>query len=506
MKKTITYICIAVIAVACNEDALLNQNPKDQATSAQFWKNEADAQTALIHPYSKLRIGDRWEHVEAGWTVENFRDDFTQPGADASNYPDWTDVSSLTVKSNNSQIWVYWASNYEGIYGSNLVMENVSKMTTAQISDDAKKKIIAQARFLRAYFHLRLIKVWDRIILRDKTPKDATTASTPLSDRVTVLTFLENEFKQAAIDLPTTWPNEDFARITKGAALGFWGTTLLYQKKYAEAATALKQVIDLGVYQLDTNFLSLFDGTNENNKEVILQVKFTNATLNGATFRYMSIGGLQATEIGGWESWIPTQKLLNEVKQEGKTSTVAGKYDARAYATLFFNDATVDVFGQTYASVFGAGSNKISFRKFLYSGGTNGAQFGLSSYIDQPILRYADILLMRAEALNETGDAAGALALINEVRDKHGKMPPLATNLSKAQTFAALVHERAMEFAMEGSRYYDLVRWGDAMLETEIKNSGKAGVSSFTAANKFILIPQNEVETNPNLGPLVNGR
>ena len=500
-------IIIATISsffTSCEEEDLIKA-PLDELNSANYWENETNADLALTAAYQRLN-GGTWSHTEVNYVIENFRSDMTKAGADViANYPDQNAFSTYTVVDNNTRMLSYWNRSYDGINAANQVIHNVNLMTDEQIAADAKKRIIAQAKFIRGYFHFRLLMNWEQIVVFDFLPSTSDELAQPLSSREEAWSAIEKDFSEAAADLPTTYDNANRGRATRGAALAFLGKSHLNQLDWADAATSLKEVIDLNIYNLVTDFSSLFDvsneATNPNNTETLFDIAYTYNEVNGSNVIYAGIPNFAASEMGGWEAMLPTQKLLDEMKSEGRISTEIGatsglnKYDDRSYGSIFFNDADVVIYGDTYEDTFGAGSTKPGWKKFLHRDELYPNSW--RSDINTPLIRYADVLLMYAEALNEQG-TGDPLTYINEVRAR-AFLPP-ATATTQQEIREQIMHERAVEFALEGQRFYDLRRWGSAVMTDAITNSGKTGANNFVFEDDaFLPIPANERLNNPNI-------
>lgn len=501
MKKQLyRYLMLASLscmAMGCSDD-LLDEFPKDQLSSEKFWTNPEDAESSLVVAYERLNLGF-WAHTEVAFVIENFRSDFVQAGGDViANYPDQEAFDSYRVTSSNGRLEDYWNRQYRGVSAANLVIHHVGAMTAEQISADQKSRIVAQAKFLRGLYHMRLLMNWEKIVLFDFLPESADELLQPLSEREAVWAAIEKDFTEAAEDLPATWDANNKGRATKGAALSFLGKAYLEQHKWADAERALKAVIDLGVYRLEPDFASLFDGSNELNDESIFEIAFTEKEVAGSAVEYAGIFNIATTEMGGWEAMLPTPALLNEMKKEGKIST-QGAYDARLYGTLFFDDPDVSIYGKTYDEVFGEGNTKIAWKKYLFRNVAPWeAPRRYRSNINNVLMRYADVLLMYAEALNEQGKTGEAKTYIDLVRAR-AEMPP-TTATSQPQLRAQIMHERAVEFALEGQRFYDLRRWGDEVMADAIRSSASRGYQNFNVATaKFLPIPSSEKANNPKI-------
>ena len=499
-----TLATLSLICTSCQEEDL-EKKPLDELSSANYWENETNANLALTTAYQRLN-GGTWSHTEVNYVVENFRSDMTKSGSDViANYPDQNAFSTYSIVDNNTRMLTYWNSSYNGISAANQVIHNVGLMSEDQISSNAKKQIIAEAKFLRGYFHFRLLMNWEKIVIFDFLPQSGDELSQPLSTRDEAWAAIEKDFTEAAADLPNGYGTGDRGRATKGSALAFLGKSHLNQLDWVNASTSLKQVIDLNVYELAADFSSLFDGsneaTNELNKETLFDVAYTYNEVNGSNVIFAGIPNFAASEMGGWEAMLPTQKLLSEMKSEGRVSTEVGttsglnKFDDRSYGSIFFNDSDVVIYGDTYEDWFGAGNTKPGWKKYLHRDELYPNSW--RSDINTPLIRYADVLLMYAEALNEQG-SGDPLPYINEVRSR--AFLPATTAGTQQEIRDQIMHERAVEFALEGQRFYDLRRWGKTVMTDAISNSGKTGANNFVFEDDaFLPIPANEKLNNPHI-------
>ncbi|MBC9934322.1 RagB/SusD family nutrient uptake outer membrane protein [Chitinophaga qingshengii] len=504
MKKSLLYISLLSAAMVFNtgcKKELLEQTSPDLLTSDNFWTSRDRALTGLAAAYSRIESFSGWDNfVEARSCRDFYREDYVDPGADAYNYSWWMEIYNFSYNSGNYAIDLLWRDNYRGINFTNQVLENVGKMTDKQIDDASKKMILAEAHFLRAYYYFKVITNFQQVIIWDKVPTSEAELPKAPSTRSEVWNMILSDLKAAEPDLPlrSDRPATELGRATKGAAQAYLGKALIYrageEKANAnayitEAATWLKKVIDSKQYSLVTNYLSLFNGTSSNTTESVFELQQTMDESNGAYYKSYLSDWMAASELGGYGEIYGSERLLTEMTKEGKVAT-DGLYDHRVYNTLFFNDAyfndaaTPRVYGYKYDQVFE--NNTIAFRKWIPN---DIDKLGGPNAINVPIIRYADVKLLYAEAQNALGAPELAMEQINDVRAR-AAMPPL--NLTNTtDVFKQLVHERVMEFTLEGSRFYDLRRWG--MLTEKMKEAGR----TVTADKGYYPLPLKEVLNNP---------
>ncbi|MFV9549959.1 RagB/SusD family nutrient uptake outer membrane protein [Algibacter sp. PT7-4] len=510
------YKIVAVVSfllpaiTSCSDDEFLEQTSPDQLTSESFWRNAEDAQSGLVAAYSELEsrsnFWDGWQ--EGRSVVEYFRSDYALPGPDASNYAHWMSIFNFNYTNGHTFLDVIWTTNYKGLNFSNQVLTKVGEMTSEQISDAEKQQILGEATFLRAYYHFKLLTFYEQIIVRTELISNET-LDKPLSTRPEAWETVINDFKQAANMLQTV-DNTEPGRATKGAALAYLGKAYMYKAgddtsaettDFENAVAAFKQIVDgtVGTYALEPDFLSLFNGENENNSESVFELQFKSgdATSWNATRLHAFVGDWS---IGGWGGIAASMNLVNTMKSEGMVAG-SGLYDNRLYGSLYFKDPfyndtnTNEMQGGTWdilmTDTYGnTNDNAAYFRKWLPNYVWNNGYVG----VNVVLMRYADVLLMYAEALNETGGTPQAIDIINEVRDVHGDMPPI-TVTAQADVKTQIIHERTMELTLESVRFFDLRRWG--MLDSAMQAAGRSNFDATTHA--YLPIPLSEIQSNSEI-------
>ncbi|MCV6628767.1 MAG: RagB/SusD family nutrient uptake outer membrane protein [Flavobacteriaceae bacterium] len=519
MKNTINIILslfLIGISVSCSDDEFLELKSVDQLSTDNFWRDLTDAQAGLTAAYSELEARSSfWSGWQEGRPViEYYRSDLVTPGPDSFNYASWQQIFNFSYNNGHFFIKVIWDKNYRGINFANQVITKVGEMNADQISDADKNKIVAEATFLRGYYHLKLLNHYEKIIIRNSLVSGDNLAL-PLSERSDSWQAIIDDFQAAANVLPTTNDASNTGRATKGAALAYLGKAYLHKAgdpsasesdDMQNAASALKQVIDLGAYSLESNFISMFDGSNENNNESVFEMQFQDGgdgKYNGTALHFFIADPI----FGGWgEIETTNELLLDKMRAEGMlaspiTGSTGNSYDHRLYHSMFFKDPYFNdasnprMRGKTWDERADASyDNKGFFRKYIPASWTDGSSGWSHVNTNMPLMRYADVLLMYAEALNETNQTGDAIPIINNVRSVHGKMPPMVGS-SMEEVKQQIIHERLMEFTLEASRFHDLRRWG--MLDAAMSAAGRSG---FSAANhSYLPVPLSEINANPNI-------
>lgn len=499
MKKYtfITILFLALIAVSgCKQD-LLDITPLDKIDPQAFFNNEKEAEIALTGVYAAL--DEMWISFDA--MADDLYDQYPWEGP--------TDIGRGVYGSTTGYITWKWQANYKGIARANLFIASIEKATVAE---NAKKRMIAEAKFLRAFWYADLADYYEDVplILEPQALEDANTAKSPKAD---VITAVLKDLSEAAEVLPESYSGGNIGRVTKGAALALKTRVLLYNQKWSEAAATAKSVMQLS-YTLYPNYEGLFKVEAENNSEVIFDVQYIkDKRKHGYT-----------TVIRDWRSFVPLVNLTNDYYMANGlpiTDPASGydinnrfdNRDPRMTATLQLPGKVTN--GSVYIPNDDFSPTGMALSKWVEW--NNGEYW--NSELNLIVIRYAEVLLSYAEAQNEAvGPDATVYDAINAVRERAG-MPNVKTGLSKEQMRKEIRHERRIEFVAEGLRYSDIRRWRIAenvMTNAIGYNRSKltdpsgsatwvfqeitADTRTFNPAKHYVWpIPQVEIETNSEL-------
>jgi hypothetical protein len=441
-------------------------------------------------------------------------------GEDVHSNSPWTAIYNvgrftLGLADPSGYGWAF-SDYYEGVNRANQVLDNVPGIN---MDTDLKNRILGQAYFLRGFYFFHLVNLFGNVALPTHPAKDPSQFFVKQSTPADGWNQVISDFTQAANLLPVSYASVtgldkgEIGRATKGAAMAYLGKALLFNQRFAEAATQLKAVIDLGVYSLVPNYADNFKMGTPNNSESIFEIQFSRAVggsdpgwggepqpgwgkTEGRAVTYGARGF-------GFTDVQPTQFLVNEFLVE-KTTT--NGIDPRLNATAYYNGPGVTLYGKSFATQY-AGSpndlNDVFTAKYENGDGSQPDEFAViwRSAINERVMRYADVLLMYAECLNETGQTANAYPYIQQVRTR-ANLPNLATTkpgMTQAQMRDQLAHERLLEFSLEGHRFDDLRRWGwltDATKLALLKTRDPE-FNSFTPGRELYPIPQSEIDNNP---------
>lgn len=506
IKKFVILSALSVAMTGCVTDEDLVQTDPNVDSELAFWKTEDDAIKGVNAAYSAL-IADGTYMRSTPLLLDLKGDDMR------SNSP-WANMANVgRFNSSVSDAAIYgWAYEmyYQGIYRANQVLAKVPNIT---MDDAVKQRVLGQAYFLRGLYLFHAVNMFKNVPI----PLTIDELKHPQKTQAEGWAQVKADFQMAADMLPVSYngvSGPDAAqpgRATKGAALAFLGKAQLFTGDFTAAKTTFESVMNLGVYSLVPNYRDNFTTANENNSESVFEIQFSRQA-GGVDLGW---GGIPAASWGktsaraityaprgfGWTDAQPTWALFNDFQEE---LTVAGQVDPRLDATIFYNKPGTMLYGQSFQSYYAASPadlNDLFCRKYQNSDGDFANEMDWRSGINERILRYADVLLMYAECLNETGNTAGAYTYIQMVRDRVN-MPNLATTspgMTQAQMRDQIAHERLLEFAMEGHRFDDIRRWGWLQNAEKLAwlKTRDPEFNTYLAGREYFPIPQLERDTNP---------
>lgn len=456
MKMNIKIIAVLGIGTlflitSCKKN-FLNVPPQGQQPADQFWTSESDATKAVNSIYANLR---GWTEVAfAPIALESLGSDDTETGSDPSDgsVPFMNTYNNFTVTSTQGQLSDFWNGRYQTINLCNQVIDNIPAIN---MDANLKARYIAEAKFIRAYEYFRLVRAFGDVPLRLHLPKDASEYNLPRTPKAQVWAAIEQDLTDAAGVLPNSYTGADIGRATKGAALAFHAKVAMYQGKWSDVKNYTDQVIGLGIYALFPNFEQLFRIANENSSESIfeIQAKHIPGNCDASNSQYSQVQGVRGVPRGGWGFNVPTTDLANAFEPG----------DPRRDATIIFRGETTPEGDIIPANVPNPMYNQKSYVPF-----TDPSNQDCAEGADQNIrvMRYAEVLLMNAEANNELGNTTTALAVLEQVRARaragNNAILPQVTTTDKNALRDAIWKERRVELAMEFDRYFDVIRQGRA--------------------------------------------
>lgn len=465
---------MALIATPSCKKSFLDVPPQGQQPSQQFWQSEADATKAVNAMYGNLR---EWKQVAfAPIAIESLGSDDTEKGSDPSDATFLNKFDNFTATSTEGQILDFWTGQYQEVNLANQVLDNVPAIN---MDATLKARYLAEAKFLRAYAYFRLVRAFGDVPLRLHVPKDASEYNIPRTPKAQVWTAIEQDLTDAASVLLPTYPAKDAGRATKGAALALHAKVAMYQKKWADVLSYTNQVISSGVYSLFPNYEQLFRIANENSSESVFEIQahYVDGNCDASNSQYSQVQGVRSVNRGGWGFNVPTTDLANSYEAN----------DPRKDATIIFRGETTPEGDAIPASVPNPMYNQKSYVPFTDP--TN-QKCNEGSEQNIRVIRYAEVLLMNAEAANETGNQTLAKQSLNAVRARarggNNAILPDITTTDQAALRTAIWEERHHELAMEFDRYFDVIRQGRALQIL--------GPKGWTEKYTVWPIPQNEID------------
>lgn len=444
---------ILLMAVSGCSKNFLEVEPQGQISVAKFWKTTDDATAAVNAIYGNLRSAG--QVGIASVAIESLGSDDADPGAKQSDIPEMYQFDNFGVTSSNQFVGSFWAGLYTEINLCNQVLDNVDTMSA--VDANLKARYLAEAKFIRAYCYFRLVRAYGGVPLHLKVPKLPAEFNRARSSAAEVWAAIEKDLTDAEAVLPVTYTSPtDIGRATKGATQALHAKVAIYQakgnpSKWNEVKSYTDKVISSGAYSLFTNYSNLFLIANELNPESVFEIQsdLIIGAESGASFPWSQNSECQTPENqNGWGWNVPSQDLVS--------AFALGNDNIRMNATIIMVPETVG--GD---NIIQSGNNNSRYNQKSYvpssyyvSGYPRGCQKNIMA------IRYADVLLMNAEANNELGNAALATTRLNQVRTRAGLSATTATDQAALRT--AIWNERRLELAMENDRYFDVIRQGRA--------------------------------------------
>lgn len=490
IKHTVIILTVMLVS-SCSK--FLDKAPLDSVNTSNFWLTEDDAISAINGAYQPLQ----WPKLYnlRMWTTDIWGGNSIVGAGGGTDGIETQDIANFVTSTDNAAALDIWRGPAPGILRANLILQNVPGMS---IKEELKNRILGEARFLRASYYFILVRLFGDVplITTPQTPADNLRPSR--SSKTEIYNLIIDDFTEAINLLParSSYSGKDIGRASKGAAAGMLAKVYLTLGQYEKTLALCEQVASLG-YTLNANYSDNFSPLTKNSPESIFEVQYQGKTSysfwdneNQASWVSTFTGPRNSDFVGGGYGWNqPTQEFVNAYELG----------DNRKDQTILYPGCP-DFDGKAYLSSYS--TTGFNLRKFLVPKtispdyDTNPADF--------PVLRYADVLLMQAEALNELGRTAEAQAAstsinqggpLNRVRRRAGLDD--VQGLSQAALREKILHERRMELAFEGHWWFDLIRINNGQYGLDFLHS--IGKTNATSKHLLLPIPQKEIEANPNL-------
>lgn len=510
MKYFSKYLIAAALFAllgSCKKSLDLDIENPNRVDESNFWKTGTDALQGVNAVY-----GNFYRNGPSRW-LPYFMDVRSDDGYSTSPWNELRSISGLNITDYSFEVQIdTWGHHWRGVYRANQVIANVPGI---EMDIATRDRYIGEAKFLRAWYYYNLVTIWGNIplVLEPSKPNDkpAPVAQTQIWAQI------EKDLTEAAAALPVSYTGDEIGRATKGAAYGLLGRSYLQQGKNQQAVDALAWLVTgpgAGLYALIPTYYDNFRHTTENNKESVFEIQFKLRPENGGDDGPTSnVGTSRAPFFAppghGFNDANMHRWVLNEFHQE---KTVGGQRDPRLAVTALYDSTDVGgpnttlVYGSTFTSKnYDAGTRvRVWYRKYL----NDELRVNQFEVFNGPknfrSIRYSDVLLMYAEALNNLGRTAEAYPFVDRVRERAGlaKLSVARPGLNQAAFLRQLMHERITELTGECTRWNDLARWGffdDATKLAELKARDPEFNNFQIGRNKYQPIPQSEIDINPNL-------
>lgn len=491
--KNITFSIIIIALLVwlagsgCKKDWL---SPAPENTLIQTDSTFLDPGNAEKFVNSCYNWTTQWgQHVFSWIGMSSITSDDADKGSDPGDLgADKDQMDALSYTPTSLSVLEVWEANYTGIGRCNQAIDNVPKFEGLDAA--LASRLVGEAKFLRAYYYFNLIRCYGSVpkIARVYSGEEAGQiyddySNTPIEE---LYALLEEDLKDAATKLPekSAYETKDLGRATKGAALALLAKVYLYEKKWGECLAACNDVINSGEYGLEPDYALIWRQSKENGIESIFEVQAQNGAEGWAIGGYFVTQGARGDVSGGFNGWgfnTPTDDL--------EAAYEAG--DVRKAATIYS-------VGQTLWD--GAVLNTASNPKYNYKAYSSQTQEdnydSWWSGKNIRILRFGEVLLMKAEAANELGNTGDAVSALNQLRSRAGLAATTAS--SQGDLRNAIYQERRVEMAMEHDRFFDLVRTGRAgqVLRAHGKNFVDGKHEVFPIPQKHIDLSNGKLKQN----------
>jgi starch-binding outer membrane protein, SusD/RagB family len=505
MKKIFASIIAISLFAACSKE-FLERSPVDEQTETTFYQTPDQALQALVAIYNQLNIGD-YDNIHL---VSELASDNCFGGGGTSDLV-WKQWDRFQEASNMNM--GVWSKYYTGIYRANLLLSKIDGVNWGADST-LKSTYIAEARFLRAYFYFDLVRFFGNVPLTTK-PLTVSEYNIPQAAPADVYKLIAEDLQYAAEKLPAVAfqgiPSSNYGRVTKWAAQALIGRVFLYYTGYyskddlagvvtkAQAIRYLDNVINESGYGLVDSFPRLWQAAGtffagEDNKETIWSIKFTHKGLGNWD---QHNGNRMQVDIG-----IRSQVLNPYYKGWGAGTVNSKLWDAYDGADTRRNASIISIENENLTGYAVGDQSQYTgyfWKKYMPLNAGNpdsqGGNFQIDNYFDDVIIRFADVLLMAAE-LNLDGDLGKAQTYYNQVRDRAFLNTTSRKILTAGEGKKLIMEERRLEFALEGLRYWDLLRQGMAVAKAAIENSSndaQFNVTFRTETQGLFKIPEQEI-------------
>lgn len=481
MKKNLIITAILAIFFLNGCKDFLDKELQNSLTQEAFPVTASDALLATNTTYTTLR---EWYYHSGGYPILDIMSDDAHKGSNPNDQlPTLGPYDSFGHTPQQDGLDRWWSTLYQGVKRCNVVLDFVPKI---QMDPALRDRYVAEASFVRALLYFDMVRAWGgmQIVISTNPPADLSRAT---ADEVYALIIADLEFAISNLPEKNEYSASDLGRATKSAAKAMLGKVYLFRKEYTKAEPLFLEIINSGYYGLEPRFIDANSVDGNNGIESVFEIGAMELEGTGAGGnQYANTQGVRGTPNRGWGFNRPSEDLRAsfEPGDPRLKGTIIDLGDVIDDVTILGDGSTPDVTTDDQGNII----ERECYNRKVWVPGTNTiAQYGHH----RRLIRYADVLLMAAEVLNENGKPGEALIYLNKVRERaregNNSLLPDITTTDQALLRDKILLERRHELAMEGHRYYDLVRTGKA---TEIL--GPLGF--VTGKHELLPIPQNEID------------
>lgn len=489
--KIITGFTLLILS-GCND--FLNTELQGVYTNTSFYQTKDHAIFAINATYEIIAFKNINNNL---WVFGDVASDDALKGGNPGDQSDIGFIDEFIINADNGFIESIWKHYYEGVVRANKVIYHVPGI---EMDDELKQRIIGEAKYLRAWFYFHLVNIFGEIPLKTEPAFAADDLHVPVSDVGTIYQQIEQDLTDASLVLPVSYSSEK-GRATKGAALGLYAKALLFQGKWQQSLDATLEVEQLG-YSLIPIYRQNFEVVTENNAESVFEIQHLT---NQAPFLGSNLNQWFSPIVeNGYFFNAPTQNFVDEFEV-----TLSGIVDPRLDYTVG-REGEKWVNGEDFLPEWSPATGYLQ-RKHIQPLSEIGKGIKGDGDLNYTFMRYSEVLLMKAEALNELNRGIEALVPLNEIRKRaresylfdenlpgFGAIPSdllpdiIVTDQSKLRE--AIQHERRVELGFEFHRFYDLMRYGPTIAEDALSDT-----NFDYATHRYFPIPQSEIDTNNSI-------
>jgi starch-binding outer membrane protein, SusD/RagB family len=467
-------LLISMLSVVACMDNFLDQKPQGQQTEEVFLKTSQDAVLATTAIYNTFLD---WSYHSGGYPLLDIMSDDAYKGSNPGDASSIGLFNTFQFTASAGDISRWYSALYKGIRRANIVIEEVPSVP---MDESLKKRLLGEARFLRAHFYFDLVRAFGDLPKVTMPTPPRKLARSPKSEIYSEIIIPDLLFANENLLEKSQYAPTDAGRATTGAAKSLLSKVYIFQNDFVNAEKYALEVIATGQYDLEADYKNAFSLAGQFGIESIFEL---GAEANSGGSQFANTQGVRGIPNRGWGFNRPSVELINFFEPN----------DVRKDATVIFLRETIDgvfISGDpgTQDTVYANPPAKTiikeieTYNQKVWVPGTGTLeQFGYN----KRIIRYADVLLLAAEALNENNKTSTALVHLNKVRQRAGLLPVVDTD--KVIVRQKIADERRAELAMEGNRLWDLIRWGRA--------ASVLGPLGFKVGkHELFPIPQSEID------------